>query len=70
MAANKGSMRKLSAKSAKRVRGGAPGIDQLVEAQARGESVEGVASEAETPQGAELDTRRSKTIKWADPTLR
>ena len=60
MAAKKLGTRKLSGKSVKRVRGAAPGIAELVEAQARGESVAGVPTEQGMPQDAELDSRWSK----------
>ncbi len=52
--------RKLSSKDAKRVRGGAVEIENLVDAQARGELVQGVPTEGEAPQEAKLDRRRSK----------
>jgi len=43
-------------------------VEQLVEAQARGERVQGVPTEGEAPQDAELDERTSKGVAIHAPS--
>ncbi len=52
---------KLAAEDAEQPRGGTQDLEAIVEAMARGETVEGMSDEEDSGGDSELDTRRSKS---------